>query len=495
MEDCTQSLSAKMKIGVVGVYHETNSFAPGTTEIDNFKDEWVDGKKAFFQRYAGTKTSMGGVIAAAASNQADLCPGLYVGATPSGMVSSEAMEQLLEALMASVPEKIDGLLVILHGAMVSERYSDVEAEVLKRLREKCSALLPIAVTLDLHANISRELVERTDIIVGYDTYPHIDTFERAVEAVDLLAKMIRREIKPQQHWQSVRMLVPPQAMITAEGPMHGLLQHAFAMEENPAVLNITVAGGFPYSDVEDAGMSVVVTTDDDLALAKELASELCELAWEQREQFAVQECTVDEAIQLSLSTTEQPDIFVEGSDNVGGGAPADATHTLRHLLQLKVKSLIVIRDQEAVQEAHSSGVGSMLTCSIGGKSDTLHGEPVGISGDIRLLFDGRFQHVGPYMKGQYANMGKTAVVEAGHVTILLTENRQAPWDIGHVRSVGLEPDHFKIIVVKAAVAWRSAFGPYAKQIFYLDTPGCCSANLQYFNYRRLRRPIYPLEPI
>ena len=485
--------SRRLRIAVAGIIHETNSFAPGKTEISDFKGEWITGKSAFYDRYEGTKTSMGGAIDAANIEGVTLLPGFFTNATPSGMVSAAASEQLIDSVVQSVDEQIDGLLVILHGAMVSEAYPDVEGEILSRLRKRLSKSLPIAITLDLHANISPEMVAHTDILVGYDTYPHIDAYDRAVEAFQLLVRMIRSQIRPVTHYGHTRMLIAPQAMVTETGPMKEIMDRAFAMEEDEKVLNVTVAGGFPYSDIPDAGMSFVVTTDQDEALAERLTEELIQMAWERRERFNVPEISVEEAIRQSLQSEKGPDIFIEGSDNVGGGAPADATHTLKHLINLPHKSLIVIRDVEAVQLAHQLGVGGILECPIGGKTDTLHGDPVPIKGKIRLLFDGVYDHIGPYMTGQLTDMGKTAVVEAGKLTVILTEKRSAPWDLGHVLSVGLRPEEYKIIVVKSAVAWKTAFGKFAKNQFYLDTPGCCSANLGYFSYKHLKRPIYPFD--
>lgn len=484
----------RLHIGVAGIIHETNSFAPGKTMVDDFQEEWVTGKEQFYHRYEGTKTSMSGAIDGAANENVKLSPGLYTYATPSGMISQEAVEELVEAVVQSVDEEIDGLLVILHGAMVSELYMDVEGEILSRLRKRFSSNFPLAITLDLHANISRLMVEHADILVGYDTYPHIDAYDRAVEAFSLLVRTVRAEVSPVTCYKHSRMLIAPQTMITNEGVMKELMERAFAMEKEDKVLNVTVAGGFPYSDVPDAGMSFVVTTDGDVPMAKRLANELSQRAWKRREDFKVQEVTVEGAIRQSLNDDQGPDIFIEGSDNVGGGAPADATHTLKHLVDLPHKSLMVVRDTEAVQSARQIGVGGMLKFSVGGKSDTLHGEPVSINGNIRLLFDGFYRHVGSYMTGKWADMGDTAVVEAGRLTLILTEKRSAPWDIGHVLSIGIDPEEFKIIVVKSAVAWKTAFGAFAKKEIYLDTPGCCSSNLNHFNYEKLKRPIYPFDP-
>ncbi|RKN84188.1 M81 family metallopeptidase [Paenibacillus ginsengarvi] len=481
------------RIGVIGVIHETNTFAPGLTGIDAFGGDWVAGKEAFLNRYTGTKTSMGGVIDAAEELGIELKPGLYTQATPSGMVTDEAFRQIVDGLAQSIAADIDGLVVILHGAMVAESVPDAEGEILKRVRERVGSEFPVAVTLDLHANISPEMVELSDLIVAYDTYPHVDIYERAVEAVHLLHDVMNGRIKPVQKWIHTRMLVAPQAMLTSSGVMKEMMDLAFELEKQPGILNISVAGGFPYSDVVDAGMTFVVTADRDMALAERCGEQLLAAAWERRERFVVKQAGAAEAVELAVSFPEGPVILIESSDNVGGGSPADATHLLPHLLAASKKSLIVIRDPEAAREAAALGVGAVLKCRVGGKSDDLHGEPVPIEGKIRTLFDGNYRHIGAYMTGQYARMGQTAVVECGNVTIMITEERVAPWDPGHVRFVGLLPEQFHMIVVKAAIAWRTAFGDVAKHTIEVDTPGCCTANLHRFRYTDLQRPIYPLD--
>ncbi|WP_240418410.1 M81 family metallopeptidase [Paenibacillus periandrae] len=482
-----------LKIAVAGLYHETNTFAPGTTGLTAFSAEYVLGSELFYQRYEHTQTSMGGVIAAARSVGADLAVGLYTAATPSGMVETAAAEALLSDIVHSIDDNIDGLILILHGAMVGEAIPDMEAELLGRLRERMGVGLPIAVTLDLHANISVEMTEKTDILVGYDTYPHVDMFDRAAEAFQLLVRMIQGEIRPVRAFGAANMLVIPQGMLTDQGMMKEVMGLAFAIENDNKVLNVTVAGGFPYSDVPAAGMSFVVTTDGDEGLAKYYAASLVQAAWSRREGFTVSFVPPADAVALAAVNPEGPVILTDGSDNVGGGAPGDATHILQHLTNLPCKSLIVMCDPQAAQQAHEIGTGGVFHGQVGGRHDTLHGQPVELKGQIRLLFDGLYHHVGPYMTGQLADMGRTAVIVCGNLTVVVTEKRTPPWDLGHLRYIGIWPEDYHIIVVKSAIAWQTALGAFAKRVIHVDTPGCCSANLSHFDYQYVKRPIYPLD--
>lgn len=312
---------SKMRIAVVGMFHETNTFAPGRTELDDFASEWVSGNEAFISRYAHTRTSMGGVVATVQSLGEELAVGLYAAATPSGIVTCETAAILLEEVAASLDTAADGVLVILHGAMVAVDFPDMEGELLSRLRSKWGASKPIAVTLDLHANISKQMADMSDIVVGYDTYPHIDAYERAQEALHLLAGAIRKEINPVLALAKPGLLIVPQVMLTdEEGPMKVIMKRAFAIEREPMVLNVTAAGGFPYSDVPDAGISFVVTTDGAPELARHYAEELAHLAWMLRDKFDYKGFSPSEAVVKAMNQSEGPVILVEGSDNVGGGA-------------------------------------------------------------------------------------------------------------------------------------------------------------------------------
>lgn len=483
-----------MKIAVTGVVHETNTFAPGVTDLDDFSKNWFEDKQSFISRFQETRTSMGAVIDYGQAEGIEIVPSFYTEAMPSGIITSDAVNVIIDKIVNSIePSNVDGILVILHGAMVSENILDVEGEILARLRVKVGYKMPVAITLDLHANISDAMVKYSDIIVGYDTYPHIDIYERAKEAVELLIKYIQGEINPVSVLAKADMLVVPQAMVTEEPPMKELMDKAFEIEEDTRVLNVTVAGGFPYSDIDDAGMTLVVTTDGDEKLARQYAHELKSFVLKKREKFNLQFLSPREAVKTASQYPESPVILVEGSDNVGGGAPADATHVLKCLKEVDCKSLIVIRDKESVLKANEIGVGKYFSGYIGGKTDDLHGDPVYIEGKVKTLFCGEYSHVGPYMTGKKVSMGLSAVIESDTITAILTEERVAPWDLGHVSSVGLNPKDFQIIVVKSAVAWKSAFGAIAKLALNVDSPGCCAINLKHLKYKNLKRPKYPLD--
>lgn len=485
-----------MRIGVMGCYHETNTFAPGLTTIDDFKAEWIVGRAAFQDAYRGTRTSMGGVIDAAERLRCDCEPLFYTQALPSGTVSDEAVDAILAEMVSHVTregDRLDGLIVILHGAMASESCQDVEGKLLGAIRG-LFVHKPIVVTVDLHANISEAMVENCDVMVGYDTYPHVDVYDRAVEACELLARCIKREIRPTAAFARTNLLVAPTRLDTQTEPMQSLMNLAFAHERDDDVLVVTVAGGFAFADVFCAGASIVVTTDGNPLRAQEVADQLADWMYVHKAEFRPALLKLGNLHQAFAANSGRPVVLIESSDNVGAGSPGDATHVLRHLVENRVRRfLCVIADPDSCAVALSGGVGVRVALSVGGKTDkkygrqAVHGLPVELSGRVRLISDGSFRHKGPYMTGMKANMGKTAVLELEEIdsAVVLTERRVAPWDVNHVRSVGVDPQEYDVIVAKAAVAWRSSFENLAKWAVEIDTPGASNANLLHFSYLHL----------
>jgi microcystin degradation protein MlrC len=488
-----------LRIGIVGCFHETNTFAPGITDIEDFLKDWYIGKQSFFSAFEGTKTSMGGIIDASHQFDFDLLPLFYTQAVPSSMVSKAAINNIMNEMLAQVAankNQLDGLIVILHGAMVSEEYQDTDGIILKKIREIIPDM-PIAVTIDLHANVSDEMVQLSDIMIGYKTYPHIDAYDRALKASCLLVKKIKEQIVPASYIERTNLLISPILMNTNYGPMKLLMDKAIQYESESDVLSISIIGGFAYADVFCAGATIIVITDGNIEKAKYLAKKLSQYMISLEREFQPKLYSLEQAKEIILHLEDSPAVLIESSDNVGAGTPGDATHTLKYLLDNDISYfLMVLHDPEAVQFAITKGIGNKFDYSVGGKRDLkyrqqpLHGEPVHLSGKIRLLSDGDYTHKGPYMAGMKAHMGRTAVISTDNDSVIvLTEKRVAPWDVNHVKSLGIDPAEFKVIIVKAAVAWRSAFGDISKQAIEIDTPGASTSNLNHFKYTNIPKSI------
>lgn len=490
-----------MRIAIGGLSHETNTFARNTTTIEDFRrsggfpgllvgDEVVE-------HLTGKHIDTGGFIEAAGRLGFTAVPLIWTFAQPSGIVEQAAYEELvtllLERLQDALP--VDAVLLDLHGAMVTEELEDAEEDILDRVRGVIGPDVPLVATLDLHANITPAMAAVANALVGYDTYPHVDCFERGLEAAGMVVRTLRGEIVPTTGYAQIDMLISPPKQCTLIPPMAGCFELVREMERREGILDVTLAGGFPFSDIYNAGASVVVNADGDPVLAQETADEVAACLWCRREEFRLELVPVGDAVKRAMGAPEGPVILPDGSDNPGGGAPCDGTVLLSELVRANAQGAVLahIVDPQSVRKAIASGVGKRVRLLVGGKTDDLHGEPVELEGYVRLISDGAYANQGPMMTNMPVSLGRTVVLVVGGVEVLLTEQRAQPFDMQCLRSVGIEPTDRKIIGLKSAVHYRAHYGPIAKQVIEIDTPGIHNPDVTQYEYKRLRRPIWPLD--
>ena len=484
-----------MRIATGCIGHETNTFSPIATNFDSFVQGTYCVGDQVIAEFAGTSTITGGFLARAAELGMEIVPLLWTFATPSGTVKQAAYERLKADFLARLGEagSLDGVLLDLHGAMVTEAHEDAEGDLLRAVREQVGDL-PVVVTLDLHANITMAMAEYADVIVGFDTYPHVDCYERGLEGAQIIADTVTGEIRPTMAYRQLPLLTSPPPQCSMRPPMSEAIAALHEVEARPGVLTATLSMGFPFADIHDAGCSVLVTTDGDQQLAADYADEFARYMWNRREVFRADLVSVHEAIEFAQQSQGQPVVLAEGSDNPGGGGPCDGTFILRALMEADFQGAVVavIADAESVAKAVAAGVGEKVELEVGGKSIALHGVPVALCGYVQAITDGHFVHKGPMARGKSAQMGRTAVVKVGGVEIILTELRIQPFDMEVLRSVGIEPRDRKLIALKSAVHFRADYTPLAQAIVEVDTPGVHSPNLFSYEYQKLRA-VYPLS--
>ncbi|MDP9472883.1 MAG: MlrC C-terminal domain-containing protein, partial [Chloroflexota bacterium] len=283
-------------------------------------------------------------------------------------------------------------------------------------------------------------------------------------------------------------------------PLKTAIDRARELEREPGVLAATVLGGFPFADVPFAGVATIVVTDGDQDRARRGANELATTCWERRADFTIRPTPVAEAIAKAMDGPEgSVYVLADIADSGASGTAGDGTTVLRALVEAGARSAAVaqIMDSEAVAACIAAGVGSEVTLSVGGKHDGLHGPPVEVTGRVRLVHEGSFKVAGAMGAGTLASRGRTVVLEIGGrdgIELQLTEFRGHPHDLNFFRAFGIEPTERRILVLKSAAHFRAAFEPIATEVIEVDAPGISSPNLSSFNYQRLRRPIYPLDP-
>jgi microcystin degradation protein MlrC len=440
---------------------------------------------------------VGGFIEGATRFGFDLVPLGMAWATPSGPVAGDFFEHFCDTLVTGVRmAKPEGVLIALHGAMVTPKYPSADTEVLRRLREAIGPDVPVAASLDFHGNVAPAMADHANILVGYQTYPHIDQRERGLLAAELLTRAVRKEIRPVCRVAKPPMILNLLGQDTAREPMKSLMAKAREAEKRPGVLSVSLMAGFPYADVPEMGPAVIVVTDDNAQLAATAADELADSMWAVREQLYVPCPEPREAVTRAIASARLPVLLIDLGDNIGGGSAGDGTVLLAELLRQQAKGFaVVLHAPAAVAAAKAVGVGAKFEATVGGAVDKLHGDPVTVRGVVKSLHAGKWVETEARHGGRRENdQGATAVIDLGDGnTLVLNSLRTPPFSLGQLTSVGIDPKQSQVIVVKAAVAYKAAYEPIAGEIIPVDTPGLTAINPARFTYTRIRRPMYPLD--
>jgi len=484
-----------MRVAVASLIQESNTFSPVGTQYEHLDPVFGE---AALERHRGKLTEMGGFLDVLAEAGAEVVPIGAAWAVTANRLARADFErlasELLDRLTTAAP--LDVFLFALHGAQCAEGEDDVAGFLLSEARRILGPDCPMFATLDLHANVTRKMVEASDGLVGYHTYPHVDMFEAGVKAARMALRTAASEIQPRMALCKLPLIVPPENMQTTSGPMQRLIQEAKRLEQGGQALSVSVFGVQPWLDLPEMGCSVVCVADSSQESAQRIADTLGRRFWDSRTEFDVDLVDPEEAISQALELDGGPIVLAESADSTGSGSPGDSTGILGPLLRagLTEPAAIFVVCPEAAARAFEAGVGATLTMPIGGTLDPARSQPVEATMQVRMLSDGRWTpRARGYNPGIETSMGKAAVLESGAVTILAAERATMTVDPELYRSHGIEPSRMKIVVVKSPNGFRAAYEPIAKAMFLVDTPGASTCKLQSLPYQRLTRPMYPFD--
>jgi len=475
-----------MKRVVVGGFsHETNTFNPVPTGMATFL---VDA------RYRDTVLSgrphgcIGGFVEAMAqhASEIELVGAVSLIAPPGGTVDDAVFEHVSDALGAVlIAASPDAVYLDLHGAMVTAKRPDAEGALLEHVRWLVGPETPIAITLDMHATLTHQMIRHADLISVYRCYPHTDLADRGAEVAQVLLRTLRGEVRPVTALAKQPLLIgPPLNVLPQDLPMGRIYDRAREAERGvPGVLLACPAQGFMQQDVPEAGTGVVVTADRDRDLAQSLANEIGDLLFAHRAEYWVDLPDAREAVRLAARHPHPPVAISDGGDNIGAGTPGDGTQLLAEILCQGVDSAFVqLWDPQAAAQAAAAGAGATVSLDVGGRSHPWYGPPVRVTGQVSRLSDPR---QGP----------PSARLEVGGVTLLLNAQRIGPNTLDHPHAMGVHPERYRMTVCKGGFAFRVAYPPDTYHYVLSATPGFSSTDLTVFRYTRIRRPIYPLDRI
>lgn len=498
-----------MKVLIARMNHETNTFSPVPTPLSSFGFDGPDYGLAAYQANKGAVTAMGAFIDLAEQWGAEIVTPLSATAWPSGPVDAKAYEAMCGAILDAAPG-CDAILLDLHGAMVAESTDDGEGDLLERLKARCPGV-PIAVSLDLHGNVTQKMIDHADIVTGFKTYPHVDMYESGHLAGSIMHELIEGRARPALAWRRLPLMSHTLKSATGSPAMKAAVDRARDMEKRDGIHAVTVMAGFSLADIPGPCVSVVVVGRD-RDTAQTAADDLAAEIWRNREGFvyageSLQDSVArarrlsegEAAVQTGCGNPDGPVLLLDHSDNCMSGGTCDTMDVLQEALAQGLTGIAVgpICDPEAVDQLFRAGVDATVTLPVGNKRDLgrigVHKVPPVLTGRVVNLSNGEYVISGPTYRGMTCHMGRTALFAIEGAEIVVTELTQEPWDLGVFTCVGLDVLDRRYVVLKSRMYCRPVFFPIARGYVECDSDGVTSSNYALFDFRKVRRPVFPLD--
>lgn len=490
-----------VRVGIAGLGHETITFWPEKTGIQAFqRDElWDEG---VIEGRRGTNTSTGGFIEVCEAERVEMLPVCVAFGGVTGTVEDNVFHHYVGAMkeaFSEVRKRLDGILLELHGAMVTESLQDTETHIVREIRAAVGYEIPIMATLDLHANVSPAILEEATMVFGYHSSPHLDRAETGRRAARILLATIREEIQPETAIAKPGIVVPSVFSATGVPPGSDIIIRLREWMGRNDILDVSMFFGFAWSDVHQLGMSAVALSNGDPDLAQKVVNDLSALAWELREPLTGGGSLydVEEGVRRAIErakTASNPIIILDHADRTN-----DTTFVLRELMAQGAKgaAIPVLWDPEAAEACVEGGIGNQVRLEVGASTGWNDGEPIEVEGKVLWAGEGKYTATGPMTKDLKADLGPTAILDVGGIWLQLVSRRVgftggALIDEDPFIQFGYDPRSFGIIVTKSKTHFRSVYGPLSEEIIIVDAPGQCPADLGAFEYKNVPRDVYPI---
>ncbi len=488
----------KKRIAVGQIWQEQNTFSPILTEMSDFEQNGLYFGSEILEKFASVNELGGFIRAAEGYENIEIIPTIRAWAWPLGKIRKKVYEELknnlISVLKASLP--LDGVLLSLHGAMVAEDVFDIEGDILETIHKDISPDIPIAVSLDLHANITEKIVKHSVFIEGYHTCPHTDLFRTGKKTAEVFFSIINGNLNPEVYSIKLPMITPADLHNSSYGPFKRLFQFIKNIERKNDVCGLSLFSVQPWLDVPELGWNVIVYVDSDQNRAKNYAEKISKLAWKLKKKFYVKKTSVESAIEETKKIRNGL-VVISDSDSTTSGATGDNTCVLKELVKQKIDfpALLSIVDPQVVKKALSVGVGNKIICEIGGKQDNVYCEPVCIQAVVKKFTDGQFVIKGGHIGTISVDMGDTVVLRTGSIDILVSEKIGPVFEQTVYKHAGLDPQNYRVVLVKSPVGFRAAYEPIAAKIILVDCPGFSASDLSIYEYENIPHPIYPFDSI
>jgi microcystin degradation protein MlrC len=492
-----------MRVAIGQLWQETNTFNPLPTTPADFGHLGLFRGAEVVERMADTNEP-GGFIQSLRNwaERPEIVGLVRLPAWPAGAATEETFRWILrefnDALDRAGP--VDAVLLALHGALVSEAEPDVEGAVLETVRRRIGRKTPLVATLDLHANVTRRMVEHADTLVLYHTAPHVDVFETGCRGAAVLWRILGEGARPVTAFAKLPLVVPAERANTQDeaSVSWGLRRQLLQLEATPSILAAGLATVQPWLDIPELGTSVVVVADRDADLARSACGRVAAEVWRGRRDYLPELIPVDEAVrQAHALAADGLVVLSDSADATTSGAPGDSTHVLRELLKYDWPrpALVTLVAPEVVEEARRRGVRAEFTTPLGGVRDRRFSEPLTLTVRVAELFDARFVLSGHLARNLPIDMGPSAVLTRGSVRVVVTSRTGPHFAPELFRAGGLDPFAAAVLVAKSPCGFRAAYQDRAKAILLVRAPGCAPSDFWRYDYHRIPRPLWPWDEI
>lgn len=487
-----------MKAVVIEFHQETNSFNPNVCTRSYFEQSRIAIGEELFE-LIGKPCALGGIFKALQEKNVDIIPGISMFTMSGGRVDQKVVDEFIERSIQAIHQhaSIDAVFISLHGATETTEHEDCSGYIIEAIRSVVGNETILACSTDMHANITTKMMEHSNIICGYETYPHVDHFETGYRTGKLGLSCLLDVNKPKMVQVKIPMIVPASAYTTMSGPFAALINEGQLLVKNREIDDFSIYQMQPWLDVEDGASSVIVIAKEE-AKAEEYALFLARKLFNLRESFQPNLYSIDQVIKIAeKNTNSQPVVLVDSADSTNAGSTGDSVAVVKKMLESgsKVKTAIAIVDAPAADLAHEIGVGNKAVFSIGGTKLPEMNETLQVECYVKSLHDGTFVQEGPAGRGMINNIGPSAVLRIGNIDVLVCHHIFGNGDPQLFRAFGMEPTLYELITVKACTSFRAAYSKFTDQIYDTDTPGAASVDLKSLPFKRLSKHVYPFSSL
>lgn len=486
-----------MRILIAQVKQETNTFCEVPTTLRTFSSSYLYFKEEIEENLKATRTEIGGFLQEIHNQGGSFIPTVAASAISGGSVVEEDYQILKQSILEPLKQEInvDGVLLSLHGAMVTDLHEDPEGDIIESVRFAIGADIPIAVSIDPHAYVSKKMLRYADIIVAYKTFPHIDQYETGLHTAKLLFETLSGKIKPVMRAVHLPMLISPEAQVDSAYPMKDVLGYGREFEKNDSVLSTSICPVQPWLDLPNIHSTIITICDENDPQAIDISKKIAAFLWEKRNAFMPERYSPEEAVRTAIHCKgDKPVALVEPFDSTLAGAPGNSVTLLKALLEQEtsVVSYITIIDPITVEQAFQFEEGSEVDLSVGvDQENLLEDTSLSIRGTLyKLKEDASF-----YLQatGVMEGMGNTAIIKIDNIYLVICSNAFAHQDPNSYRSLDLDISKAKIIGIKSTLHFRAFYSEHVQDILFIEGKGVSSGNFFDFNWKKINRPIWPLD--